>query len=153
MNLLMSERCYALIGAIIRMELDSYTRLYDFKRKSFYQKKMLLNNFFGGREWPRSWPTQDWKLVAKLSENIGWAHHIYKFCCAFIHLSPYHDWASNNDIPHLTADIRQSIVQDIGMQNYDPLLTITEDFGFEELIPFAPHILKKLRDNMKYEME
>jgi len=154
LNLLLETKCYTLIGAIIRMELDSLIRVYDFNNADRNKQERLLNDFFDGEKWSKT----DRQMVNNLSRSLGWAEHIYDFCCAFIHLSPYHDWASTSDIPNLTQDKRCSIVSNIKSQQndnwgYDTSLTIDENFGFDDLIPFAPHIFKKLRGNLLCEME
>jgi hypothetical protein len=151
---LLEAECYALIGTIIRIELDSLIRVNDFNNANDIKKESLLDSFFNGNKWPNT----DRNMVEKLSSSLSWAKHIYDFCCAFIHLSPYHDWASTSDIPNLTQDKRRSIVSEIKAQQnddwgYDTSLVITEDFGFDDLIPFAPHIFKKLRKNLLFEMK
>ena len=151
--LLMQGECYALVGATIRMELDSLIRLFDYKGADDSRKEQLLDEFFKGR----SWSKLEWKLVESMSSTIGWTEHIYKFCCAFVHLSPYHDWATNDNIPNLTRKRRRLIVQELRNQQndtwgYDTTLSIEEDFTFSDLILFAPHIFKKLRGNLLCEL-
>jgi len=148
LNLLLNERCYALIGAIIRMELDSLIRVYNFNNVDSRKQEQLLNRFFASGKWPNT----DSNMVKSMSRSLGWTEHIYEFCCAFVHLSPYHDWASDDTIPNLTQDKRHLIVNAIRSQQYDPTLVIDENFGFTDLILFAPHIFNKLRDNLLYEM-
>jgi len=136
------------------MELDSLVRVYDFNNADSERQERLLNDFFGGNKWSKS----DRQMVNNLSRSLGWAEHIYDFCCAFIHLSPYHDWVSTSDIPNLSQEKRRYIVSEIKSQQndvwgYDTTLSINEDFGFNELIPFVPHIFKKLRGNLLCEME
>lgn len=148
LNLLLENHCHALVGAIIRMELDSLIRVHDFNTANNFKKEQLLDNFFTKHKWTKT----DRTMVENMPWALGWATHIYEFCCAFIHLSPYHDWASNDRIPNLTNDKRILIVNAIREQQYDPNLVINEDFGFNELVQFASHIFRKLRDNLLYEM-
>lgn len=147
-KILLDAECYALVGAIIRMELDSLIRIEDFNNSDASRKKELLDNFFQSQMQSRKWKRTDSEMVKNYSRTMGWAHHIYYFCCAFIHLSPYHDWASDSAITNLTQRERRFIVSEIKSQQYDPALNIDENFGFDELMPFAPHIFKKLRDNL-----
>lgn len=154
LNLLLEEKCYALIGAIIRMELESLVRVHYFNNVNRIKQESLLDEFFVGKKWS----VTDRNMVNNLSRSLGWTEHIYDFCCAFIHLSPYHDWASTSDIPNLTQDKRRFIVNEIKSQQndnwgYDTSLVITEDFSFDDLIPFSPYIFKKLRDNLLYEIK
>lgn len=153
-NLLLNERCYALIGAILRMELDSLIRVCYFNSVDVDKQEKLLDNFFDSKKWGKS----DREMVRQISEKLGWASHIYDFCCAFIHLSPYHDWASSSEIPNLTKERRSEIVKGIKAQQnkdwgYDPTLEIDENFTFDDLILFTPHIFKKLRENLLCEMK
>jgi len=148
LHLLLESNCHALVGAIIRMELDSLIRVNDFNSESSVKKEVLLDNFFAGNRWSKT----DRVMVESISSRIGWAKHIYEFGCALIHLSPYHDWATNDRISNLTNDKRCLIVKAIKEQQYDPTLTLNENFGFNDLIRFAPLIFKKLRDNLLCEM-
>lgn len=100
LKVLMEKKCYALIGAIIRMELDSLIRVHYFNSANNEVQKDMLDKFFANNKWYAT----DRKMVNMLSNSLGWAKHIYEFCCAFIHLSPYHDWATTSDIPNLTRD-------------------------------------------------
>lgn len=152
-NLLLGERCYSLTGAILRMELDSLLRVHDFVNATILRQETLLDNFFGGNRWLST----DRIMVKNISHKLGWTEHIYDFCCAFIHLSPYHDWAYTSDIPNLTREKRHSIVCAIKNQQndtwgYDTALVIDEDFCFDDLIPFIPYIFKKLRQNLLCEI-
>ena len=154
LTLLLEAKCYALIGAIIRMELDSLLRVHYFNNADSIKREFLLNRFFNNNKWPNT----DRNMVNTLSRSLGCAEHIYDFCCAFIHLSPYHDWASSSEIPDLTQEKRRFIVSEIKSQQddnwgYDTTLVINEDFDFDDLIPFAPHIFKKLRDILFCEMK
>ena len=154
LNLLLKARCYALVGAIIRLELDSLVRVHYFNNADDNKQGLLLHSFFNEGKWNINGKRIfDINMVDILTRSLGWAIHIYHFCCAFIHLSPYHDWASTSNIPNLTYDKRKFIVSEIKLQQYDTTLKIDEDFGFNELMPFAPHIFKKLRDNLLYEMK
>lgn len=153
-DILLNEKCYALIGAIIRMELDSLIRVYYFKSIDVNKQEELLENFFDNKKWIK----RDREMVKQISVKLGWTTHIYDFCCAFIHLSPYHDWASSSEIPNLTQEKRSEIVKGIKAQQnknwgYDPTLEIDENFTFDDLILFAPHIFMKLRENLLYEIK
>ena len=151
--LLLEARCYALIGGIIRMELDSLVRVHYFNNTDSKEQNLLLDKFFMGSKWPNT----DRNMVNYLASSLGGAEHIYDFCCAFIHLSPYHDWASLSDVPSLTIAKRHSIVNEIKEQQndvwgYDTKLNINDDFKFDDLLLFAPHIFKKLRGNLMLEL-
>lgn len=153
LKLLIEANCYALIGAIIRMELDSLVRLHEFNNSDHAKQEYLLDKFFSGYRWPNT----DKNMVSTLSYSLPWAIHIYDFCCAFIHLSPYHDWAVTSNIPNLTKEKRLSIVSEIKKQQndvwgYDTSLVINPDFEFDDLIPFVPYIYKKLKGNLLCEL-
>lgn len=150
----MNQNCYALVGAIIRMELDSLIRVHHFNTLSDNEQEIILDKFFKNEKWTLS----DRILVNTLSRSLGWAQHIYEFCCAFIHLSPYHDWATTSNIPNLASEKRRLIVDEIHEQQndswgYDINLTINEDFCFDNLLLFAPSIFKKLKGNLECELD
>jgi len=153
LNLLIGAECYALTGAILRMELDSLIRVHNYNCSNADTKDCILHGFFEGKKWPST----DRAMVENMPHIMGWAKHIYDFCCAFIHLSPYHDWAESDDIPNLSLDKRRQITQGLREQQnddwgYDTSLVINENFGFNDLVPFVPHIFKKLRGNLLLEL-
>ena len=156
-NLLMKEKLYSLVGAIIRMELDSLVRAYYFNNlSSDSEKEELLDKFIAGEKSFKS----DFDMVKELSEKLGWAKHIYFICCAFIHLSVYHDWANNDKIPNLTLQERQFIVTEFKEQQkafaycgYDPSLQLDINFGFSDLIKIAPAVFGKLKRNLECEIK
>ena len=54
LKVLMNQNCYALVGAIIRMELDSLIRVHHFNTLSDNEQEIILDKFFKNEKWTLS---------------------------------------------------------------------------------------------------
>jgi hypothetical protein len=153
-SLLMQEKLYSLIGSILRLELDSLIRMaYINSKKDESDKEVLLSQFINGNRW-----SYEKKLVTdRMMLNnlmcrlgLGWAEPIYDICCAFIHLSPYHDWGEIEPTNNLTIENRKTIVEHVKAHQHKDL---DLNFGFYDLVSIADGIFDKLQGNLKCEIE
>ena len=153
-DLLMNEGLYSLVGSIIRLELDSLIRVcYINSLDSAKEKRDLIEQFLKGQRWQiEKRLVSDRKMVTHVVNNLGlgWAEHIYDIGCAFIHLSPYHDWGSLLPTENLTQKQREEIVKHV---EWNQKIKIKLTFGFEELVQIAPGVLEKLRNTLQYELK
>ena len=151
---LLSEKIYSLVGSVIRMELDSLFRLCYFKSKNASEQIILLQQFFAGQPWRgERHLVRDRDMVNHLADTLmlKWATPIYDIGCAFIHLSPYHDWNNDSSDPtrNITIHVRRSIVEHIKEQHQKDL---DINFSFDDLILIANDVFVKLRSNIIYEL-
>ena len=150
---LLENQIYSLVGSIIRMELDSLFRLCYYKSKSETEQANLLQQFDTGQRWSgEKGLVTDRKMVEYLANvlMLNWAIPIYDIGCAFIHLSPYHDWNNGNDpTRNISKDVRKSIVEHVESQ-HEKQLNI--DFSFNDLISVANDVFGKLRSNLLCEL-
>lgn len=153
---LIQEKLYSLIGSIIRLELDSLIRLCYIKaleNENENEKNSLLEQFFNGERWSvEKQIITDRKMVTYVTNSLmlGWVEPIYDIGCAFIHLSPYHDYANLNPTQNLSNAQRKTIVDHVESHHK---IRLDINFGFNELVNIAPLVFKKLRDNLLYEIE
>ncbi|MCL2499123.1 MAG: hypothetical protein FWE90_02180 [Defluviitaleaceae bacterium] len=150
---LLNERIYSLVGSIIRMELDSLFRLCYFKVQSEPIKKQLLQQFMKGQRWRGEKDLiSDRTMVQYLTGQLllDWATPIYDIGCAFIHLSPYHDWGGVNEpTRNINIEIRRVIVEHIKVHHH---VELEEGFTFEDLVSVASDVFGKIRGNLLYEL-
>ncbi|MDD2493006.1 MAG: hypothetical protein PHY83_03595 [Bacilli bacterium] len=99
------------------MELDSLIRICYIKSlRDENEKNTLLTQFFDGQRWKLEKNIiSDRKMVTYVTNNLGlgWADPIYDIGCAFIHLSPYHDYMSQNPTSTLSRESRQTIIKHV----------------------------------------
>ena len=150
---LLSEKIYSLVGSIIRMELDSLFRLYYFNSRNENDKKTLLRQFHAGQPWHgEKRLVRDRDMVNLLARTLilDWATPIYDIGCAFIHLSPYHDWNNDNDpTRNISNDVRETIVEHVKAHHQKEL---SVNFTFDDLISITNDVFCKLRGNILCEL-
>lgn len=148
---LMEEKLYSLVGSIIRMELDSLIRICYIKSISNEERRrMLFIQFFNGQRWKFEKDiVTDRNMVSFIANNLGlrWAEPIYDIGCAFIHLSPYHDYMNLSPTSSLTNEQRKIIINHVKDHHK---IELEKDFSFIDLVGVAPLVYKKLRDNLLY---
>jgi hypothetical protein len=149
---LMQEQLYSLIGSIIRLELDSLIRVCYVKSQDAATQEVLIEQFMQGRRWRYE---RDLITDKQMVENmvwtlgLGWAAPIYTIGCAFIHLSPYHDWGNSEPTNNFSQDERAEIIEHIEGHHK---IKLSDDFTFFDLVNVAPKVFEKLKSNLRYEI-
>lgn len=75
----------------------------------------------------------------------GWANSVYRFSCAFIHLSKLHGYDGCNPLGGLEAGERQEILSHMRSYHGGPR---SDEPSLQELVEYVPAIFKKVRDNL-----
>ena len=138
--------------SILRQELDSFIRVMYLGRISdFKERERLMNQTLSGEKWSELTVNNKWKqitdkdMVEKSTELKGYIQYVYKFGCAFIHLSDFHDYANKNPFDKLDYveqfDIKLYLHQYHGFSR-DSELTVG---NISNLIP---DIFEKISKNM-----
>jgi len=150
---LLQEQNYSLVGSIIRMELDSLFRLCYFKSQDSKEQANLMKQFEKGQRWKgEKGIVTDRKMVEYVANTLmlGWAIPIYDIGCAFIHLSPYHDWNSSNDpTRNIDNSVRQTIVEHVKSHHQKEM---DVNFTFDDLISVSNDVYMKIRGNLLCEL-
>jgi hypothetical protein len=82
-----------------------------------------------------------------LSQNLhGWTRSVYRFGCAFIHLSNLHDYNDRDPLRELPEEERLNLLEHVRYYHGGPNIG-QEDFN--ELVPFIPRILEKVSGNLE----
>jgi len=138
--------------SILRQELDSFVRiLYLGRVQNIVERERLMKQTINGERWERLTSNGKWRLindkemVDKASELKGYVEYVYKFGCAFIHLSNFHNYKTVNPFDKLNLkekyDIKRYLNQYHG-QSTDENLTV------DYLNALLPEIFKKVSSNM-----
>lgn len=91
----------------------------------------------------------DAEMVA-LSERLhNWTQRVYRFGCAFIHLSNLHDYEQRDPFLALSESDRREIIQHVGYYHAYPL---SPTFTFADVIPVLPSVFEKISANLDCEL-
>lgn len=147
-DLLFSTNHYGQVMSILRQELDSMVRCIYLLNETLTERQRLVEQTLNGERWRRvSGAIITDKSMVDISNDLeGWTNSVYKFGCAFIHLSNFHDYENNDIFQTIDAQERQDIKQFMnGYHNYD----LNEDLTFNSVKPYLFKVFMKIYDNLK----
>lgn len=139
--------------AILRQELDSLVRvIFILSKESLAERNTMIDTFLKeGRivvitAKNKSKKVTDSEMV-DLAQNLhGWTKSVYSFGCSFIHLSKAHDHFNDDPVSKIAEDEKAQIVNHLICYHGG---TITDNFTFNELLPYLPKVLNKISGNLK----
>ena len=135
--------------ALLRQELDSMIRvLYLLTIRDREVRRTLIAASLIGDRWryPGRRLVTDADMVARASVIRGWAEDAYRFGCAFIHLSNFHDHEATDPFRVLPDDEKAQILGHMRGYHGGPLI---DDPGFADLAPWFPPVLRKIAENLE----
>ena len=150
-QLLQSRRLLSQVISILRQELDSMVRviyLLSIAEKPYRQQ--LLDASVNGARWTlkgKSACITDREMVELAQSLHGWTQSVYKFGCAFIHLSSFHDYKHRDPFLALPEDERAAILMHLREYHGGPLVS---DPTFEDLVPYLPKVFEKVASNLDH---
>jgi hypothetical protein len=136
--------------AILRQELDSMVRvvfLLSISDRAYRQQ--LLDASVNGEKWTvkgKNASVTDRQMVDLAQSLQGWTQSVYKFGCAFIHLSNFHDYEHRDPLSTLSSDEKRDML--IHMRHYHGG-PASDDPSFEELAWFLPAVFEKISSNLE----
>lgn len=142
----------ALLGqtvGILRQELDSMVRvIYLLSITDRVRRAQLIRAAANGKRWKheKSGRITDREMVDLVQSLHGWTGSVYRFGCAFIHLSSYHDYKSRDPIEGLDAQERTDLLRHMRHYHGGPP---NDDFTFHDLARFLPAIFDKIASNLE----
>lgn len=147
---LLHDECLAgNVVAILRQELDSMVRcIYLLSVKDRGTRSRLIKQSLSGEPWR----TQDGKrvtdreMVALSNKLQNWTQNVYKFGCAFIHLSGFYDSSGRDPFASLTRDERNDIAHHL---SYYHGFHMDANTRFREIVTVLPRVLEKISSNLE----
>jgi hypothetical protein len=135
--------------AVLRQELDSMVRVIYLLKQGPERRELLIDDSVLGKKWTRE--TSRAKISDKDMVDIaqtlqGWTQSVYKFGCAFIHLSSLHDYNDRDPLLQLPAEERKDIIEHCRYYHGGPLAGAE---SFEDLVPYLPRVLEKISGNLE----
>jgi hypothetical protein len=139
--------------AVLRQELDSMVRVIYLLAQPSDRRQFLIELSVNGKRWSQQNSNRAVtdKEMVDLSQRLqGWTQSVYKFGCAFIHLSSLHDYNDSDPFRLLPLDEKEDIVQHCRHYHGGP---ISDEPTFLDFVPYFPRILEKIATNLKYYLE
>lgn len=112
------------------------------------QRMKLVEDSVAGRPWRSANGRRitDREMVNLANTLTGWAESVYRFGCAFIHLSNFHDRLARDPFKALPASERRHIVSHI--EYYHGALR-TKTPGIGDILPLVPRVFEKISGNLR----
>jgi hypothetical protein len=150
LHLLHGRGLVSQVVAILRQELDSMVRvifLLSIADKPYRQQ--LIDASVAGEKWTvkgKSACITDREMVELAQSLHGWTKSVYKFGCAFIHLSNCHDYEHRDPFRALPADVKTAILNHMQSYHGGPA---GPDPAFDDLLPYLPAVFEKVAGNLE----
>jgi hypothetical protein len=139
--------------SILRQELDSMVRvIYLLSIRNPTERHRLVVATLGGERWTIATPKGKFRQVTdsemvELAQNLqGWTQSVYKFGCAFVHLSDFHNHLAENPFEKLPHEERQAILQHMRYYHFGPA---SDEPTMAELAMYVPAVFEKIASNLE----
>ncbi len=135
------------VMSILRQELDSMIRVIFLLNQTLVERDHLMNLTLSGKMWKlRSSTKVTDKQMMELADKLnGWTESVYKFGCAFIHLSSFHEYVFNDPFESLEIDEINSIKTHLNNYHGFP---ITTDLNMTSVSAYLPMVYDKIEGNL-----
>ncbi len=148
-HLLYPARLSSQIVSILRQELDSMVRvIYLLSISDMAYRGELIKASVEGNQWTAKGSRKritDRDMVTLANKLEGWAESVYRFGCAFIHLSSFHDYQERDPMDMISNDEKESILKHMRYYHGGPP---DPDPTFNDLIPYLPRVFEKIAANL-----
>ena len=135
--------------SVLRQELNSMVRVIFLLSLSLDERIHLINLTLSGQKWKLKSNAQvtDKQMVDLADSLNGWTKSVYKFGCAFIHLSLFHDYTFNDPFENLDLDEINSIKTHLHDYHGYPL---TNNLTMNSVSFYLPMVFDKIESNLDY---
>lgn len=153
MELLASARLAGQMVSVLRQELDSMVRVIYLLTQSPERRELLIDASVRGEKWSQEASrakVTDKEMVELAQRLQGWTQSVYKFGCAFIHLSGLHDYNDRDPLSQLPTEERRDILEHCRYYHGGPAPSAER---FDDLVPYLPRVLEKIAGNLECYLE
>ena len=153
MNLLASAGLAGQMISVLRQELDSMVRVIYLLTQDLARRELLIDASVRGEKWTQQASrakVTDREMVDLADALQGWTRSVYKFGCAFIHLSNLHDYNDRDPLLQLPDDERNDVLAHCRFYHGGPS---PDAETFEGLVPYLPLIFEKIAGNLECYVE
>ncbi|MER6952778.1 hypothetical protein [Streptomyces sp. NPDC000618] len=144
---------------ILRQELDSMIRVVFLLAQPSTVRADLVSSSVAGERWRTATGNGKMKAVTdrdmvELADRLhGWTRNVYEFGCKFIHLSSAHDYLACDPFQALPVEDKEVIARHLHQYHSLPGKQITASSTFDDIIDYAPSVLKKISSNLEWDLK
>ncbi len=137
------------VMSVLRQELDSMVRVIFLLSQSIDERNHLINLTLSGQKWKLKSKAQVTdKIMVDLADTLnGWTKSVYKFGCAFIHLSLFHDYAFNDPFENIELNEINSVKSHLNWYHGFPL---TNELTMDSISFYLPMVFDKIESNLEH---
>lgn len=136
--------------SVLRQELDSMVRvIYLLSIPDRTYRNKLVAASVQGRRWTHEGKRSritDLEMVDRADRLKGWTASVYRFGCAFIHLSSFHDYRHRDPLAQLSSGEHAAILRHMRSYHGGPS---SDSPTFDELAQFLPAVFEKIFANLE----
>ncbi len=146
-----SRQLHGVTIGILRQELDSMVRVIYLLSVAPKVRTTLVESSLAGEPWKIATPSgklkkvTDRDMVNHAATLHGWAESVYRFGCAFIHLSQFHDYATRDPVAALAPAERAAMLHHLRHYHGGPA---SDDFTLADVVPMLPGVFQKITSNL-----
>lgn len=85
-------------------------------------------------------------MVDLANKLQGWTESVYRFGCAFIHLSNFHDYNERDPMDMITDEEKKAILDHMRYYHGGPL---EPNPTFKHLVVYLPQVFEKIASNLE----
>jgi hypothetical protein len=138
--------------SILRQELDSMIRvIYLLEIPDLEERQRLIRSTLAGKRWEvsthkgKARKVTDKEMVDLAQQLQGWTQSVYKFGCAFVHLSDFHNHQAQNPFQKLTKTEQQNVLTHMRNYHGGPM---SNSPSMDEFSKYLPQIFDKIAGNL-----
>lgn len=139
--------------SVLRQELDSMVRaIYLLSENDLNERNRLIQQTLNGEVWTvltdkgKHKKVTDREMVELANKLQGWTLSVYKFGCAFIHFSNYHDYSESNPFESLSDEEKSNVLSHLRYYHGGPQ---SDKPTFSELASYFPKVFEKIAGNLE----
>ncbi len=136
--------------AVLRQELNSMIRvIFLLSQSDMAYRDELIQASVEGNQWiarGKKRRITDKEMVELANELHGWTESVYRFGCAFIHLSGFHDYRERDPMDMISEEEKQAILKHMRHYHGGPGQA---NPTFKDVIPYLPMAFEKIASNLE----
>jgi hypothetical protein len=139
--------------SVLRQELDSIIRVIYLIAQPEPRRSQLIEASVNGEIWRQEHSrgrVTDKEMVELASTLEGYCGSVYKFGCAFIHLSNMHDYNDRDPLVLISSEDREEILGYCRAYHGGPK---GDNVSFQDLMPYIPKAFNKVSANLDCYLE
>ncbi len=136
------------VMSILRQELDSMVRVIFLLSQDMDEREHLINLMLSGQKWKLTSNANvtDRQMVDLADKLNGWTKSVYKFGCAFIHLSSFHSYTTNDPFKDISIDEINSVKSHLNNYHGFPMAS---DLTMQTISMYLPMVFDKISSNLE----